>query len=42
MTRKALERSACALARAGHSMIWDYSWDLFVAAIDEMNESNKK
>lgn len=37
--RKRLERSACALARAWRAFVWDYPWDLFLVALDEIANS---
>ena len=34
--------SACALVRAGHADVWNYPWQVFVAAMDELAASLKR
>jgi len=30
-------KTACALARAGHALVFDYPWDLFLIAMEEIS-----
>ena len=37
-----LDRLACTLVRAGHAMVFDYPWELFLTAVEELSATLDK
>lgn len=38
--RQELEVAVCTVVRAGHPGAWDYPWDVYLAAIKELEKAH--